>query len=147
MEQFAHQLPLLGAVGVLILTPLVFCAGLCLSIGKRGKGKAKALWCLLLAASLGGLFLLLQKVALPASLMPPETIFDLGYYSETLQRLENGLSAFSDSDLRGELAALLARQKTIALAIFVGGCIVLGTGLLLGMGYKRRKPFRKEKIG
>ena len=147
VEQFAHQMPLLGAVGVLILTPLVFCAGLCLSIGKRGKGKAKALWCLLLAASLGGLFLLLQKVALPASLMPPETIFDLGYYSETLQRLENGLSAFSDSDLRGELAALLARQKTIALAIFVGGCIVLGTGLLLGMGYKRRKPFRKEKIG
>ena len=96
---------------------------------------------------LGGLFLLLQKVALPASLMPPETIFDLRYYSETLQRLENGLSTFSDSDLRGELAALLARQKTIALAIFVGGCIVLGTGLLLGMGYKRRKPFRKEEIG
>ena len=141
VEQFAHQLPLLGAVGVLILTPLVFCAGLCLSIGKRGKGKAKALWCLLLAASLGGLFLLLQKVALPASLMPPETIFDLGYYSETLQRLENGLSAFSDSDLRGELAALLARQKTIALAIFVGGCIVLGTGLLLGYGIQTEETF------
>lgn len=146
VEQFAHQLPLLGAAGVLILAPLVCAVGLCLSKGKRGMGKAKALWCLLLAASLGGLFLLLQQVALPASLMPPETIFDLGYYSETLQRLENGLSAFSDSDLCGELAALLARQKTIALAIFVGGCIVLGTGLLLGMGYKRRKTPRKEKI-
>lgn len=146
VEQFARQLPLLGVVGVLALAPLACCAGLCLSLGKRGKGRAKVLWILLLAASLGGLFLLLQKAALPASLLPPETIFDLGYYSETFRLLENGLSAFSDSDLCRELGALLSRQKTAALAIFLGGCIALSAGLLLGMGYKRRKTFCKEKI-
>lgn len=146
VEQFARQLPLLGVVGVLALAPLACCAGLCLSLGKRGKGRAKVLWILLLAASLGGLFLLLQKAALPASLLPPETIFDLGYYSETFRLLENGLSAFSDSDLCGELGALLSRQKAVALVIFVGGCIALSAGLLLGMGYKRRKTFCKEKI-
>lgn len=146
VEQFARQLPLLGVVGVLALAPLACCAGLCLSLGKRGKGRAKVLWILLLAASLGGLFLLLQKVALPASLLPPETIFDLGYYSETFQLLENGLSAFSDSDLCGKLGALLSRQKAVALVIFVGGCIALSAGLLLAMGYKRRKTFCKEKI-
>lgn len=146
VEQFARQLPLLGVVGVLALAPLVFCAGLCLSIGKRGKWKAKALWCLLLAASLAGLFLLLGQVALPSSLMPSETFFDLDHYSETFQLLRNGLSAFSDSDLCRELGALLSRQKTAALAIFLGGCIALSAGLLLGMGYKRRKTFCKEKI-
>lgn len=146
VEQFARQLPLLGVVGVLALAPLACCAGLRLSLGKRGKGRAKVLWILLLAASLGGLFLLLQKAALPASLLPPETIFDLGYYSETFRLLENGLSAFSDSDLCGELGALLSRQKAVALVIFVGGCIALSAGLLLGMGYKRRKTFCKEKI-
>ena len=144
-EAFASQLPLLGAAGVLLLVPLVCCLGLCLSIGKRGLGKEKALWCLLLAASLVGLSLLLQKVALPASLMPPETIFDLGYYSEIFRLVGNGLSAFSDNAACGKLGALLARQQTTALAIFVGGCIVLGTGLLLGIGYQRRKTFCKEK--
>ena len=108
-------------------------------------GKEKALWCLLLAASLVGLSLLLHKVALPASLMPPETIFDLGYYSEIFRLVGNGLSAFSDNAACGKLGALLARQQTTALAIFVGGCIVLGTGLLLGIGYQRRKTFCKEK--
>lgn len=146
VERFAQQLPLLGLVGVLALAPLVFCAGLCLSIGKRGKWKAKALWCLLLAASLAGLFLLLGQVALPSSLMPSETFFDLDHYSETFQLLRNGLSVFSDSDLCRELGALLSRQKTAALAIFLGGCIALSAGLLLGMGYKRRKTFCKEKI-
>lgn len=144
-EAFASQLPLLGAAGVLLLVPLACCVGLCFSIGKRGKGKAKTLWCLLLAASLAGLSLLLQKVALPASLMPPETIFDLGYYSEIFRLVGNGLSAFSDNAACGKLGALLARQQTTALAIFVGGCIVLGTGLLLGIGYQRRKTFCKEK--
>ena len=146
VEQFARQLPLLGVVGVLALAPLACCAGLCLSLGKRGKGRAKVLWILLLAASLGGLFLLLGQVALPPSLMPPETFFDLDHYSETFQLLRNGLSAFSDSDLCGELGALLSQQKTATLAIFLGGCILLGAGLLLGMGYKRRKTFCKEKI-
>ena len=121
VEQFAHQLPLLGAVGVLALAPLVCCAGLCLSMGKRGKGRVKALWCLLLAASLAGLFLLLGQVELPPALMPPETIFDLGYYWETFGLLENGLSAFSSSC--GELGALLAQQQAVALVIFLGGCI------------------------
>lgn len=146
VEQFTRQLPLLGGVGVLALAPLACCAGLCLSLGKRGKGRAKVLWILLLAASLGGLFLLLGQVALPPSLMPPETFFDLDHYSETFQLLRNGLSAFSDSDLCGELGALLSQQKTATLAIFLGGCILLGAGLLLGMGYKRRKTFCKEKI-
>lgn len=146
VEQFTRQLPLLGGVGVLALAPLACCAGLCLSLGKRGKGRAKVLWILLLAASLGGLFLLLGQVALPPSLMPPETFFDLDHYSETFQLLRNGLSAFSDSDLCRELGALLSRQKTAALAIFLGGCIALSAGLLLAMGYKRRKTFCKEKI-
>ena len=146
VEQFARQLPLLGVVGVLALAPLACCAGLRLSLGKRGKGRAKVLWILLLAASLGGLFLLLGQVALPPSLMPSETFFDLDHYSETFQLLRNGLSAFSDSDLCRELGALLSRQKTAALAIFLGGCIALSAGLLLGMGYKRRKTFCKEKI-
>lgn len=146
VERFAQQLPLLGLVGVLALAPLVFCAGLCLSIGKRGKWKAKALWCLLLAASLAGLFLLLGQVALPSSLMPPKNIFDLGYYHGTFQLLENDLYAFPGNSLCEELRALLARQKAIALVVFVGGCILLGTGLLLGMGYKRRTTFCKEKI-
>lgn len=146
VERFAQQLPLLGVVGVLALAPLACCAGLCLSLGKRGKGRAKVLWILLLAASLGGLFLLLGQVALPPSLMPSETFFDLDHYSETFQLLRNGLSAFSDSDLCRELGALLSRQKTAALAIFLGGCIALSAGLLLAMGYKRRKTFCKEKI-
>lgn len=146
VEQFARQLPLLGVVGVLALAPLACCAGLCLSLGKRGKGRAKVLWILLLAASLGGLFLLLGQVALPSSLMPPKNIFDLGYYHGTFQLLENDLYAFPGNSLCEELRALLARQKAIALGIFVGGCILLGTGLLLGMGYKRRKTFCKEKI-
>ncbi len=146
VEVFVGQLPLLGAVGMLTLAPLVCCVGLCLSIGKRDKWRTKALWCLLLAASLAGLFLLLRQVALPPSLMPSETFFDLDHYSETFQLLRNGLSAFSDSDLCRELGALLSRQKTAALGIFVGGCILLGAGLLLGIGYTRRKTFHKEKI-
>lgn len=145
MEQFAQQLPLLGAAGALALAPLVFCVGLCLSIGKRGNGKAKALWCLLLAASLVGLFLLLGQVALPSSLMPPETIFDLGYYSETFQFLENGLSVFSDSDLCRELGALLARQKVVALGIFAGGSAAFFLGIILAIGWNLRTKCRSDR--
>lgn len=129
-EAFASQLPLLGAAGVLLLVPLVCCLGLCLSIGKRGLGKEKALWCLLLAASLVGLSLLLQKVALPASLMPPETIFDLGYYSETFRLLEEGAAAFSEDLLCSETLTLLRQRGRVALLILAGG----GTLLLAGMG-------------
>ena len=129
-EAFASQLPLLGAAGVLLLVPLVCCLGLCLSIGKRGLGKEKALWCLLLAASLVGLSLLLQKVALPASLMPPETIFDLGYYSETFRLLEEGAAAFSEDLLCSETLTLLRQRGRVAFLLLAGG----GTLLLAGIG-------------
>lgn len=129
-EAFASQLPLLGAAGVLLLVPLACCVGLCFSIGKRGKGKAKALWCLLLAASLTGLYFLLQQVDLPASLMPPETIFDLGYYSETLRLLKEGVAAFSEDLLCSETLTLLRQRGRVALLILAGG----GTLLLAGIG-------------
>ena len=129
-EAFASQLPLLGAAGVLLLVPLACCLGLCLSIGKRGLGKEKALWCLLLAASLVGLSLLLQKVALPASLMPPETIFDLGYYSETFRLLEEGAAAFSEDLLCSETLTLLRQRGRVAFLLLAGG----GTLLLAGIG-------------
>ena len=129
-EAFASQLPLLGAVGVLLLVPLACCVGLCFSIGKRGKGKAKTLWCLLLIASLAGLYFLLRQVNLPASLMPPETIFDLGYYSETLRLLEEGAAAFSEDLLCSETLTLLRQRGRVALLILAGG----GMLLLAGMG-------------
>ena len=129
-EAFTHQLPLLGATGVLLLVPLVCCVGLCFSIGKRGKGKAKTLWCLLLVASLVDLSLLLQRVAIPASLMPPETIFDLGYYGETFRLLEEGAAAFSEDPLCSETLTLLRQRGREALLILAGG----GTLLLAGMG-------------
>lgn len=129
-EAFASQLPLLGAAGVLLLVPLACCVGLCFSIGKRGKGKAKALWCLLLAASLAGLYFLLQQVDLPASFQPPETIFDLGYYSETLRLLKEGVAAFSEDLLCSETLTLLRQRGRVALLILAGG----GTLLLAGMG-------------
>ena len=130
VKAFASQLPLLGAVGVLLLVPLVCCLGLCLSIGKRGLGKEKALWCLLLAASLAGLYFLLRQVNLPASLMPPETIFDLRYYSETFRLLEEGAAAFSEDLLCSETLTLLRQRGRVALLILAGG----GTLLLAGMG-------------
>ena len=129
-EAFASQLPLLGAAGVLLLVPLACCVGLCFSIGKRGKGKAKTLWCLLLAASLAGLYFLLRQVNLPASLMPPETIFDLGYYSETFRLLEEGAAAFSEDLLCSETLTLLRQRGRVALLILAGG----GTLLLAGIG-------------
>ena len=129
-ETFTHQLPLLGATGVLLLVPLVCCVGLCFSIGKRGKGKAKTLWCLLLIASLVGLYFLLRQVDLPASLMPPETIFDLGYYGETFRLLEEGAAAFSEVPLCSETLTLLRQRGREALLILAGG----GTLLLAGMG-------------
>ena len=129
-EAFASQLPLLGAAGVLLLVPLACCVGLCFSIGKQGKGKAKILWCLLLAASLAGLYFLLQQVDLPASFQPPETIFDLGYYSETLRLLKEGVAAFSEDLLCSETLTLLRQRGRVALLILAGG----GTLLLAGMG-------------
>ena len=129
-EAFASQLPLLGAAGVLLLVPLACCVGLCFSIGKRGKGKAKTLWCLLLIASLAGLYFLLRQVNLPASLMPPETIFDLRYYSETFRLLEEGAAAFSEDLLCSETLTLLRQRGRVALLILAGG----GMLLLAGMG-------------
>lgn len=129
-EAFTHQLPLLGAAGALALPPLVCAVGLCLSIGKRGMGRAKTLWCLLLVASLVGLYFLLRQVDLPASLMPPETIFDLGYYGETFRLLEEGAAAFSEDPLCSETLALLRQRGREALLILAGG----GTLLLAGMG-------------
>lgn len=110
--------------------PLACCVGLCFSIGKRGKGKAKTLWCLLLAASLVGLYFLLRQVNLPASFQPPETIFDLGYYSETFRLLEEGAAAFSEDLLCSETLTLLRQRERAALLILAGG----GTLLLAGMG-------------
>lgn len=61
--------------------------------------------------------------------MPPETIFDLGYYSETFRLLEEG-AAFSEDLLCSETLTLLRQRGREALLILAGG----GTLLLAGIG-------------
>ncbi len=80
VERFARMLPWLGFTVVLIAAPLVCSVGLCLSLGPGKRKWLKILWGFLTAASLAGLTVLLLRLDLPSSLMPPSILFDVGYF-------------------------------------------------------------------
>ncbi len=152
VEQFARALPWVGLAVVLIAAPLVCCVGLCLSLGHRKRRSLKVLWSLLTVASLGGLIILLRGVDLPASLLPPDMLFDLGYFGSTLHLIGESLSAVPENPVCVELQTLLTGQLQIIAWVIAGGFLVL-TALLVGGLFLQRKrnrlsegrPFNRER--
>ena len=151
VEQFARALPWVGLTVVLIAAPLVCCVGLCLSLGQRKRTSLKVLWSLLTVASLGGLIILLRGVDLPASLLPPDMLFDLGYFGSTLHLIGESLSAVPENPVCVELQTLLTGQLQIMAWVIAGGFLVLAALLVGGLFLQRKRnrlsegrPFNRE---
>lgn len=142
VEQFARELPRVGLAVVLMAAPLVFCAGLCLSLGQQKRRAFKVLWSLLTAGSLAGLAVLLSGLDLPSSLLPPDMLFDLGYFSRTLRLVGEGLAANPDHSACVELQTLLFGQLQIMGLVIAGGLLLALVVLLASGIFIQRKRKR-----
>lgn len=139
VEQFARELPRVGLVVVLMVAPLVCCAGLCLSLGQQKRRVFKVLWAILTVGSLGSLMALLMGLDLPSSLLPPDILFDLGYFSRTLHLIGDSLAANPENSACVELQTLLSGQVQAMGLIIVGGLLTLAFLLACGIFLQRKR--------
>lgn len=151
VEQFARALPWVGLTVFLIAAPLVCCVALCLSLGQRKRTSLKVLWSLLTVASFVALTVLLRGLDLPASLLPPDMLFDLGYFGSTLHLIGESLSAVPENPVCVELQTLLTGQLQIMGLVIAGGFLVLAALLVGGLFLQRKRnrllegrPFNRE---
>lgn len=126
VRQFLSQLPTIGALAGLLTTGFALLLS-ALVLWDRRHGAALVNLCL------AGLCLcltavLLQKTALPASLLPKENILELSHYREEFAVLTSGLSGFPA--LLEELSAAGAAARTRGLLYF-GSSVGLFLLLLL----------------
>ncbi len=139
VEQFARALPWMGLAVVLMVAPLVCCVGLCLSLGHRKRRFFKALWVVLTVGSLGSLTALLMGLDLPSSLLPPDILFDLGYFCRTLHLIGDSLAANPENSACVELQTLLSGQVQAMGLIIVGGLLTLAFLLACGIFLQRKR--------
>ena len=139
VERFARMLPWLGFTVVLIAAPLVYSVGLCLSLGPGKRKWLKILWGFLTAASLAGLTVLLLRLDLPSSLMPPSILFDVGYFGRTLRLIGEILSAVPENPACAELQSLLAGQLQIMGLVIAGEFLILAVLLAGGLCLQRKR--------
>ena len=144
MEQFARALPRVGLAVVLMAAPLVCCAGMCLSLGPRKKRFFKVLWDVLTVVGLGGLTVLLMGLDLPSSLLPPNMLFDLGYFIRTFHLIGESLAANPENSACVELKTLLVGQLRTMGMVIAGGILVLAA-LLAGGVFLQRKRKRAQE--
>ncbi len=139
VEQFARTLPWLGLAVVLMAAPLVCSVGLCLSLGYGKRKRFKILWSFLTVASLAGLTVLLLRLDLPSSLLPPGILFDLGYFGNTLHLIGESLVANPENSACVELQTLLSGQLQIMGWVIAGGFLVLAVLLAGGFFLQTRR--------
>lgn len=139
VEQFARVLPRVGLAVVLMVAPLVCCAGLCLSLGRRKRRFFKVLWAILTVGSLGSLMALLMGLDLPSSLLPPDVLFDLGYFIRTFHLIGDSLAANPENSACVELQTLLSGQVQIMGWVIAGGFLVLAVLLAGGFFLQTRR--------
>lgn len=140
VEQLAKTLPWLGLAVVLMAAPLVYCAGLCLSLGQRKRRFFKVLWAILTIGSLGSLTALLMELDLPSSLLPPDMLFDLGYFFRTFHLIGESLAANPENSDCVELQTLLSGQVQAMGLVIAGGFLVLAVLLAGGIFLQRKRP-------
>lgn len=139
VEQFARTLPWLGLAVVLMAAPLVCSVGLCLSLGYGKRKRFKILWSFLTVASLAGLTVLLLRLDLPSSLLPPDMLFDLGYFFRTFHLIGESLAANPENSACVELQTLLSGQVQIMGWVIAGGFLVLAVLLAGGFFLQTRR--------
>lgn len=87
---------------------------------------------------MAGLAVLLSGLDLPSSLLPPDMLFDLGYFSRTLRLVGEGLAANPDHSACVELQTLLFGQLQIMGLMIAGGFLLLAVMLAGGILLQRK---------
>ena len=101
VKQFLEELPSVAAVFILFAAGVIFWGLACLFTIRADENKP-FIWtnAVFAAAALMLIVLVLNKIELPASMLPVDNIFDLQYYSEELSLVFDSLENFGMSDLR-----------------------------------------------
>lgn len=137
-RQFFAQVPWLSLVLALMLVSLGLWAASCVQV-RRGKKGRKLILCnagvsLLLFA---GIFLCLQRIDLPSSLLPVQTILDASHYFAEFSLIFDGLETLSANE---PAAVALSQAQTalwMSLGILIAG-VVLGAVIALLESFKRK---------
>ena len=122
VEQFTDALPWITGVFTALLCSMILWASLW---DPRRSKWAILLNILLIAAALTPIPWLLQQFDLPASLMPPVYILDLGHYAEAFQRITAAMKAMDIPTVHSWLTSAWIQSSLIA------GCGILLTTALL----------------
>ena len=141
IQQFAQALPWVGLAVILMVAPLVCCAGLCLSLGRK-KTVPLLLWAGLMAASLAGLGAVLAKLELPPSLLPEEILLDLSSWASTFSLLGKSLAAFPEA--AGALEGALGQGLSVFGSIAAWGVAVLAAVLAGRLFLQRRRGLPRK---
>lgn len=142
VEDFLSQLPLLTAVALLLILPVMLWAASCVFSGwEKGKGVV----CLNIALIVLALCLLpqvLMQIDLPTSLLPTQNILDISFYKPTF-------SLIFDIFLELEMASTLGyKENVFNRAASIGTISAIGTGMLITaetfvIRLRSRKPKQK----
>lgn len=132
-KSFLYQLPLLSLMAGLLLCGVVLWGGTCLLTKKQQSGRL--LWVNTGAISLTLLLIwpLTYAVDLPASLMPPNSILDLGHYFREFSNIFTALASAGDQSLH-----TLSICMTIASVAILLVVVALSV-MFLKYQYKRYK--------
>lgn len=144
VEDFLSQLPLLTAVALLLILPVMLWAASCVFSGwEKGKG---VVWLniALIVLALCVLPQLLEQINLPASLLPSENILDVSYYRTTFGVI---FDIFEELEMVSSM-----KMKEAAISQVVGiwrisggvtGVLIFAETIFLYM--KSRKHMKKKK--
>ncbi len=135
-ESFLRQLPLIGLLAGMLLTGLILWAGTCLLTRKHGAPLPT-----LLNTGIAGLILVLMlpvtnAIDLPASLMPQNSILDIGHYTREFSQIFKTMSSFGDYSLQTLCRNMLFLSAGIILALVAGSLAVL----FLERKYSKKTP-------
>lgn len=144
-EDFLNQLPLLTMLALLLVVPVMFWAASCIfSCWDRSRA-AVLLNAVLIALALCALPQLLERIDLPASLLPGGNILDWKYYEEEFSLLFGALAQFADAGrdlllLKANMAADSFRIMWVALLITAA--VLIAEGVIIRLA---AKPFVHKK--
>lgn len=141
VEQMTRMLPWVAGVAALLLCSLLLCAASWILSRRRGcTVKMLAVNVLLIALLLAAVPLLLCAIDLPASLMPEESILDVGHYAEEFTRISEAMEAMGDTRVREwQSAATLGAALVLGLSVASIGALIAVEGVLC---YRRTRAAR-----
>lgn len=146
IQQFFEEIPWLSVVGSLMILSLGLWISSCLLAKGGSRGKKLLIVNAVLAGVLfGGMVLLLNRIDLPSSLLPTQTILDTGHYTEEFSGIFRALETLSRSGNSTAGALLSAATGKLRLSLVFPAIGLLLSAAVILLERRLRRPRRGRK--